>query len=106
LSDFSKVLRLFLFEALVRSGRSVVDRDFSETLQWDENDEFRDDADIDQLETGIEKAAQDYVDQIVDKLSEEGFETENDIITRKEELSNLLEGFLKIFESELREGVI
>lgn len=104
MSDFFKVLRLFLFDALVRSGRSVLDRDFRGPLQWDEDDEFRDDDEIDRVETGIRKAAHDFIDQIMGKMSEEGFETENDIIARKDELSSLLEEFLKTFESELREG--
>ncbi|MFW9888968.1 MAG: hypothetical protein ACFFER_12345 [Candidatus Thorarchaeota archaeon] len=104
MSDFSKALRLFLFDVLVRSGKSVLDRDFRGTLQWDEDDEFRDDDDIDRVEAGIRKAAHDLIDQMMAKISAEGFETENDFVTRKEELSSLLEEFLSAFESELREG--
>ncbi len=104
MSDFSKVLRLFLFDALVRSSKSVIDRDFRSTLQWDEDDEFRDDDDIDRVEAGIRKAAHEFIDHIMAKMSEEGFETEKDVITRKEELTSLLEEFLGTFESKLREG--
>ena len=104
MSDFSEALRLFLLDALVRSGKSVLERDFRSTLQWDEDDEFRDDDDIDRVETGIREAANDFINQIIAKMSEEGFETENDIITRKDELSSLLEEFLRTFESELKKG--
>ena len=106
MKGLSKALRLFLLEAFVRSGKSVIERDFRETLQWDKNNEFRDDNEIDQLEDEVKKVAQDYVNQIMDKLTEEGFETEDDIITRKSELSILLERFMNGFESELREGEV
>lgn len=106
MNDFSKVLSSFLFEALVRSGKSVIDRDFRNTSQWDKNDEFRDDNEIDRLENEMKKVARGFVNQIVDRLAEEGFKTENDIITRKRNLENLLKGFLEAFEAELREGAI
>ena len=105
MKDFIIAIRCFIVEVLVRSGLSVVERDFRDTLQW-EKDEFRDDEDIDQVELEIKKAAQQYADKIMQILLDRGFKTETDIFERNEELSSVLTEIIQDFDSDLRGGVV
>ncbi len=105
LNEFSTTLSRFLFEVFVRAGMSVVERDFRNVVQWNDDDELRDDDEIDQLEIEIKKAAQKYVNQIVAKLADEGFKSESDYITRKEDLSIIIGELVEELQSDLKEGV-
>lgn len=105
MKDFIIAIRCFIVEVLVRSGLSVVERDFRDALQW-EKDEFRDDEDINQVELEIKKAAQKHADKIVQILLDRGFKTETDMIERKEELSSVLANIIQDFDSDLRGRVI
>ena len=104
MSEFSDVLRPLLIEMLVQSGMAIIERDHRELTQWNENDDFRDDDDLDQLELEIRKNAKNYAEKILMILHSKGFQTEKDVITRKQELSGILEEIVNKIISELKEG--
>ena len=102
MSDFHEALERYLFEALMRSGRSVVERDFSSVLMWDENGEFRDDDEVEKIVRELERASLEHVRLIIDQLKEKGFTDETDFAESKELLKSIIEENLAKFESDLR----